>query len=256
MRRTLTDFTVLMIATNKYLDFAVESIRSIQEFLFPDKEGQVLLFTDQPKSFNVKSDSRVQVDLVEIEPLKWPEATLLRYEIFNNHWQSVQGDFVIYLDADTLVKRATPFAEVNLENLINGIALVQHPGYYENTGLKWILNRTIASTWETNAKSLAFVPLLRRKKYVCGGVWMGEKNSIEKMIKQLARQVTIDRQNGVMAKWHDESHLNSWFANNKVSAKTPEWAYSPDYNYSNIENPIIEVITKSVNFERITTKIE
>lgn len=244
----MTDFTVLVIATNKYSEYAVDLIKSIDERLFTDSTGQVLIFTDQPTRFADLNLERIACTPIEIPSLGWPDATLLRYEIFEQHWGQVAGDFVMYIDADTTVAKNIPISIVKSELDHSRIALVRHPGYYNKTFIENLKSRSFLGTWETRRSSSAFVPFFRRKTYVAGGVWMGYKSEVFELIKTLASHVQIDKQNGIMAKWHDESHLNWWNSTHQVAHLEPSWAFAPGYANISHHEAIIELVHKPQEF--------
>ena len=120
-------------------------------------------------------------------------------------------------------------------NWRGGIACVAHPGYYRPSGPSGIfallahpkaLYRDAVTrlkrggppgAWEDNKSSLAFVPPKLRKTYVHGAVWIGWSKELFSMCRELSVRTEDDTARGVMAQWHDESHLNWYFANHQLS---------------------------------------
>ena len=96
--------------------------------------------------------------------------------------------------------------------------------------------------WENRIESLAYVARKKRLNYVCGGFWGGDTRNILTMITKLERNVKEDLGNGVMARWHDESHLNAWAAKNDFRLENS--AYCHDSTYENIKH--LEVIITAV----------
>jgi hypothetical protein len=154
----------------------------------------------------------------------------------------------MYLDVDTKV-----VTEVQLEDAIGKsgeytLSMVRHPGYFNNSILKFLIARGPNGTWETSPRSKAFVPFSRRRVYVAGGVWLGTKKAIQEMVKNLRKNVQDDLDKGIVAKWHDESHLNYWSTRTKVKYLTPAWAYAPGYSNISSHDPIIELIHKDETY--------
>ena len=87
-------------------------------------------------------------------------------------------------------------------------------------------------SWEDRKESKAFVARNKRKKYVCGGFWGGDTNSILGMVNELKFAVEEDLKNEIVAKWHDESHLNYWASRNDFRLESP--AYCHDELYANL----------------------
>jgi hypothetical protein len=115
----------------------------------------------------------------------------------------------------------------------DGIGVVCHPGYFRPSGFKRILfyfsNPVIflkdlkatcfmsksLGAWENNIASEAYVKQSLRKNYVHGAIWFAHRKTFMDMCAVLAERIDLDFQRGLIAKWHDESHLNWYVANFK-----------------------------------------
>lgn len=245
--------TILVIATRNYISFAQNLIASIEANIGENCNCQILMFTDQPDEFNPMDLRHHSLEVIRIPSLGWPYATLLRYSIFRRHFSLIKGEFVMYLDADTEVSRPIQLGEISSAIASNSIALVLHPGYFGVNRSFYKLITLRLGPWETRKVSTAFVQRSARKQYVCGGVWMGSREGVRKLVSELANHVDIDNSNGLIAKWHDESHLNFWFSKNMCSVLDPSWAFSELYSEKLGKHkikPIIRVIDKPSTWER------
>lgn len=71
---------------------------------------------------------------------------------------------------------------------------------------------------------------LRSLHYFCGGLNGGGCNSYLKLINDIDKKVEIDDSNGVIALWHDESHLNKYMLKQKrYKILSPSYAYPEDW---------------------------
>lgn len=237
---------VLTVATNKFIHYWIDLVRSAEENI---KTSNLVfhVFTDQvsiAKQFESTS-SNIQVIIHEVQAYSWPEATLLRYSIFREFSSKIDEPTLMHLDADMLI--CTDFTVELPHNLINGIGLVRHPGFfrpnsvrlvsYYSKNLKFLasdfrmkVRMGSLGSWETNSFSRAFVARKKRKIYVCGGTWFGIRESFFQMVDELAENVNLDSINKVTATWHDESHLNWWKSNNDCSILSPSFCFDPTYN--------------------------
>jgi hypothetical protein len=238
---------VLTVATNKYIEYWEELATSLDSHCPPEGvKVKMHVFTDQVE--RAKSHSltlkKVVVEAYEIESYKWPEATLFRYRIFEKYLPNIHEELLMHLDADMKIEKW--FLNEIPSILKQGIGLVSHPGYYrpkswsklvfyfKNLRSFWVdfrmrlLEGGIGS-WDKNRESLAFVPRGKRENYVCGGTWIGLRDPFIEMVRELSRLEQKSTKKGIMPRWHDESILNKWYADNHPSLLSPAFCFDPTY---------------------------
>ena len=254
---------VLSVATNVYLDYWKQLVLSADKVTESSDKVCFWIFTD--KANEAKDFAQVlfnvSINVFEIPPYGWPEATILRYEIFSKRVNEAVAGILIYLDADMLIE-ANPWDLVRKSLKNSDVCLVEHPGYWRPKRFKFILNyiqnpRMVLSDsrsyvayggrgkWERRSKSSAYVPRSLRKKYYCGGIWFGRPKQISEMISELASNVESDRKNGIIAVWHDESHLNQWAARNNHNSESPSLCYDETYPQLSTLYPLIYAVRKN-----------
>jgi hypothetical protein len=165
----------------------------------------------------------------------------------------------MHLDADML---AISSAERVLSegNWSSGMYFVSHPGYWREKS-NWRRARFYFSSpkigirdiirliwiggigaWELDSRSEAFVIRQERKVYACGGIWIGRKAPFLNFVASMAENVQKDLSKGIVAKWHDESHLNWWVARNKSELNSPSLCHDATFkNLRSIEGIITAV---------------
>ena len=257
---------ILTVATNHYVEYWENMARSSHQTLFPNSEVHFHVFTDQPDRLSqfVLENSIKGVHIYKIDSLGWPDATLERYKIYLNHSLHLQEDFLMHLDADMLARDSAEFifSDYSWEH---GMLLVRHPGFYRPPQtlllfqnymrnpvlmLRDIHRRILLGglgAWETNPKSMAYVKRKYRNVYVCGGIWLGTKTAFIQLIEKLANQVEQDLNNSLIAKWHDESHLNAWSSMNQHHLASPDLCHDSSYPNLKYMNPIITAVDKNVS---------
>jgi hypothetical protein len=99
-------------------------------------------------------------------------------------------------------------------------------------------------SWEQNPDSTAFVDRSERNNYVCGGTWIATREEFINMVQELDTQVAIDESRGVLATWHDESHLNKWASKNSHIILNPEFCYDASYPQLSKIIPVITAVDK------------
>lgn len=243
----MTSFGVISIATGiEYRMHWANQIKSFKNTCDNFTEIQFYLLTDKPKdAVQFSKDLDMRLKVFEIPSYGWPEATLLRYREISKIKRSLIEDVIIYLDADMLVRQDF-FDILEPSRWLNGVALVAHPGYWRSRGISkvslyfasprklfsdifsYITNGGLGS-WETRRISSAFVSRTERETYVCGGAWMGLRMKFLKMVDECEKSVDLDLESSLVAKWHDESHLNKWKSQNSATILNPSFCFDPTY---------------------------
>ena len=187
---------LLIIATNKYSRFLDNLITSADEFFLKGFDVTYFIYTNQ-NNLNLKTQRNVKI--IPIKHRSWPWMTLGRYKIFSDNSDKLSKmDFLYYCDVDMKFIN-------NVDGEIFGERVAtQHPGYYGQRG-----------TPEKRPESLAYVDVDEEMQYFAGGFNGGTSYEYLKMSKQLSDNIDIDYDNGIIATWHDESHINRYFIDNE-----------------------------------------
>lgn len=244
---------ILMIATNDYLERWKDTALDLEKNAFRGESiVSIHLFTNRiidAADFAKQHLSRIQLVVHEINGWGWPEATLFRYRFFHEVRDSVTESFLVYLDSDMRVVGdiAKPIFEHGKDD---GIGVVIHPGFYRPKGLKLLTFYKVSPTrvlrdakiacqssrhlgaWERNVNSTAYVPRRMRRSYAHGAIWFGYRNVFFSMCQELDHRTSLDLNRGIIALWHDESHLNWYISNNahRIYDNNLSWVE----NYSNL----------------------
>ena len=202
---------LLIIATNKYTQFLQPLIESADKYFLPNQEVTYFVFTNKDIDINTNRN----IVKIDVEHKEWPWMTLGRYKIFSENSESLSNmDYLYYCDVDM------KFVDVVGDEILSDRVATQHPGYYGTRG-----------TPETNPKSLACVYPNEEMQYFAGGFNGGSSEEYLKMSKTISNNIDIDYSNGIIAIWHDESHMNRYFIDNK-----PTKILSPSYCYGESMN--------------------
>ena len=238
---------VVTVATNRYLDYWHDMAVSAEQHLFAGHPIVLHVFTDRLSDAKAMAADfpRLTVNVVPIDALGWPEATLLRYEVFDSHRDVLDQDLLMHLDADMLLV-ADVGAELDPDRWPGGVALVRHPGFRRppvpsrlslyagrprmaaGDAVMRVRSGGIGS-WESRPVSRAFVPRGARRRYVCGGTWLGLRDPLLSMVHDLAARTRADFDEGTIALWHDESHLNWYAAGHRTALLGSEYCFAPGY---------------------------
>ena len=157
------------------------------------------------------ADGGADVDLVMLSGrVGWPAATIERYHVIvENAERLAAATHVFHLDADMLF-----VAQVGAE-IVAPLVGTTHPGYVSRRG-----------TYEERPESAACVAPDEGSVYYCGGFVGGERAEFLQLANAIRTRVDRDAEQGIVARWHDESHLNRYLVD-----RPPDLTLSPSYCY-------------------------
>lgn len=189
---------VLYICTGKYVTFWRQFFRTFQKRFITDYRKEYFVFTDAERIFAEETEN---VHRIYQKLLGWPGDTLMRFHMFLSIESLLRNyDYIFFFNANCQCKSritAEEFLPVE-ENLL----FVQHPGMYNKTPQQY--------TYERNEKSQAYIPVGEGAVYVCGGVNGGKAPAFLDVMKELRDRIDLDLKNGIIAIYHDESHINRY----------------------------------------------
>lgn len=226
---------ICFIGTGKYLNFLPKYYENVEKYFLPNCEKTFLVFTDGELE-NVPDNVLVYPQ----EHLDWPHITLTRFEIIRRAEEVIsKNDWFVFIDADALVvDEITEDEFFNNDKLFFG---VHHPCHF----LEMPPHNKFPGAFETNTLSKACISESDDTSvYYQGCLWGGKVPEVLSMIENLASTVNEDLENNVIAVWHDESHLNKFFVDNKnkVNTLSPSFAYPEVFSsYCNFEPKIVHL---------------
>jgi hypothetical protein len=193
---------LLMVATGKYLQFALPLIESARVHFCADHEVTYFVFTD--------GEMTPAPDIVVLEHplLGWPKDTMCRCMAYVRYADQLSKmDFLYALDADML------FIDTVGDEIFSDRVATHHAGYYRRVG-----------TPETRKESRAYLDPNVRRPYFAGGFYGGASEEFLKMSLVMKEDIEADLANNIVPIWHDESVLNHYFAYHE-----PTCMLSPEY---------------------------
>lgn len=197
---------ILTIATNKYIQFVERLLDNIEENFLNEHDIQCLLFTDQ----EVETSDNVKVSQIEHKP--WPEPALKKYNYINSEFEYLKDfDYLYLFDADVGI--VDKVGEEVLQDLVG----VLHP--YK------ILESKETYPYEKRKESTAYVADENHNKYYAAAFVGGKSEIFLQMAKVISQRVEKDEKNSIIAKWHDESHLNKYFNENSPFELSPSYMF-------------------------------
>lgn len=188
---------VLYICTGKYIRFWDEFYRTAEQHLLPEANKHYFVFTDG----DFAEQNNANVTKVYQKNLGWPDNTLRRFHMFLGIEERLeQFDYLYFFNANCRFKKTigTEFLPKASDQLL----VVQHPGQIDKPANQL--------PYERNPRSRAYIPFGTGKYYVCGGINGGQAKTFLRFARDARQAIDEDFRDGIVATWHDESHLNRY----------------------------------------------
>ncbi len=197
---------LLVSATGWYSGCLERLAKSARKHLFPGQLLDVVAFTDRP------SEVPLGVEAVEQRACPWPYSTMMRYGVYlREKSRMLRYDYVFAIDAD-MEFVAPVSADVILPK--TGIVAVHHPGFAGKP----------AEVFPYEKSMLSRACVTDGKAYYAGGFIGGAAVDFVRMCEAIDTAIRDDLADGIVAVWHDESHLNRY-----LNAEPPAAALDPSY---------------------------
>jgi len=228
---------VIFIGTSKYLEFLPGYYEQAEKNLFPGVEKQYFVYSDGEVDGLPEN-----ITFVPQEHLPFPYITLYRFDIINRSLDLMEDcTHLLFLDADTQVVNTVEFSEMfSDEKPLMG---VQHPCH----AMEMAPHGKFPGAFETNPASLCHVTHNDdTSMYWQACVWGGRMDVVTNLVKELDRRTKVDESNGIVAVWHDESHINKYFIENKRIVNT----LHPQYAYPEVFKSMLEWTPKIVHLAK------
>jgi len=198
---------ILYICTGPYSIFWKNFYKSFQKYFLPGYEKHYYVFTDCEELWEEGDSKYIHYYKVENQP--WPLITLLRFRIFLKAEEALKKHQFLMFSNSNMICCDYIYAEDFLpdKNKQEKLFFIKHPGYYQEKPWNTPLDR--------NRNSLAYVPFHCGYVYVIGALFGGYASDFLLMANTLNNRICEDLKKGIIAKWHDESHINHYILRDK-----------------------------------------
>ena len=220
---------ILYICTGDYVVFWEDFYESFKKNFCTSSELHFFVFSDRNMDFSGKEN----VHFYKTGHQPWPLVTLMRFHTFLSAEQDLKAcDFLFFFNSNMKCVQKVDEKEV-LPDESERLVFVRHPGY-------WKTNK-IYVPYDRNPKSTAFIPYSRGSIYVIGAVEGGRTADFLEMCRTLKGNIETDLKSNVIARWHDESHVNHYIHTlKKYRLLSPSYCYPVGFDLP-VENKIAGV---------------
>ena len=198
---------ILYLCTGPYRLFWDDFYSSMETNFLPETEKRYFVFCDDLQSLKGRYGDNGRVRLFHLDAMPWPLITLLRFRYFLSIEDELSGcDYLMFSNANIACEQTVSEAEfLPRKDTGENMSFVRHPGFWHKPACNAPLERS--------RRSLAYVPYNCKTPYVIGAMFAGEAGAFLRMSHVLNDRIEADLKKNVIARWHDESHLNRYVAN-------------------------------------------
>lgn len=205
---------ILYICTGRYHIFWKDFYLSSKKHFLPAEEKRYFVFTDADSLYG---EENPDVKKIYQESLGWPYNTLLRFNIFLKAGAELQQcDYLFFFNANVVFLDLVEKKILPNENE-DGLVAANHPGFYNKSSNRF--------TYDRNIQSTAYIPYGVGKYYYFGALNGGTAAAYLDMIRILNNNIYQDLSKGIIALWHDESHLNHFLLHKNPKVLSPSYCY-------------------------------
>lgn len=217
---------ILYYATGRYICFWEEFYKSAKKFLFPNYEKKFVVYTDSDEIYAQDSNDVIKVFA---QSSKWPISVCDKFAILLSGRSLYDDcDYLFHFNAN--MRFIAPIGEEILPKEENGYISVA----------EW-LNHKLKSTpmtfpYDRNPESSAYIPYGEGAHYFMSGVHGGRRQEVIQMYTELEDNIRKDFAKGIIALWHDESHMNKYLLDKNPLIIPPEYAIPENWKYKGYRN--------------------
>ena len=217
---------ILYICTGKYNQFFEGFYESAMKYFMTSHDKTFFVWTDEDHI----ADGLPNVRVFHKECAGFPADSLFRFEIYLQAEEELKNyDYIYFIQANA--KFLQPVGDEILPDE-SGLSM----GIWGGANQR---RPACLFPYERNKKSLAYVaPYGKNYIYYMGGINGGTVEAYLEMARTLAANIRDDYNRGIIAKVHDQSHINAYMRTHAGKIIPPEYCW-PEESASDFEPKMI-----------------
>ncbi len=213
---------ILYICTGIYNQFFDDFYKTCEKYFLSKYHHEYFVFTDDTTLGQADN-----VNLIYRECSGFPMDSLMRFEMFLTIEDQLKSfDYIYFFNSNSLFLSEVKDSEI-LPNS-SGLVGAEWPGKRKP------FKHPMFYPYERNSLSKAYIKPRIEPPYIyfMGGINGGTSKEYLKMIRTLAENIQNDLNIGIIAKVHDESHINAYFHEHQPKILTSEYCWPEEWKPS------------------------
>lgn len=194
---------ILYICTGNYSVFWKDFYQSCEKYFYPKEQKHYFVFSDKQEIIS-QGNSIENVDVFFQRVAGWPYDTLMRFNSFCMIQDLlVSYDYCYFWNANTVILREINEAVIPFPYKDKELVLWRHTTCYDDeVGVKFQPER--------NPLSTAYIAEGEKCHPYGGGFFGGTSYGFIRMSIELRNRIKTDLEHGIIAVWHDQSHIERY----------------------------------------------
>ena len=236
---------ILYIGIGKYFAFFKDFYQTCEKYFIQESHKEYYVFTDQLNDKFLLSHSNIKV--FQQEDLGWPGNTLFRFKMFLSiENQLKKHDYIFFFNGNALFKEKISLNEI-IPNADDSYLV----------GLSWtnVYTNKQLYPYARNDHSTAYIPYGVGEFYFQGGLNGGRTQEYLELMHACHKNIEIDLSKNIIARSHDESHINKYFLDKKIKVLNAFYGCPEERDYCNSPKIIFRDKNKHLG-ERFINKMK
>ena len=191
---------IYYIATGIYKNDFTRFLLSVKNF-FPENKKTIVLISDGLNQYDgyINKENNISIKHVTIIDYPWPINTLFKMKYIADN--IIDADYSFYFNANADILPIKTYEWFDKDNLI----LAYHKDWFNNDCHTY----KFCEPYMDNPNSVSYIGTTDYT-YVQGAFFGGPTKKVLEMCKSVNDMITIDLQNNIIPRFHDETYLNKY----------------------------------------------
>lgn len=231
---------IVYICTGRYSIFWKPFFETSQQYLYPSIDKDYFVFTDD-NDLITQYDPKSNVKVYFQSHAGWPYDALMKFNTFCTIQDALMDyDYCYYWNANTFFVREITADVIPFPTKEQGLVLFRHTWRYD-------CNSSNDFPVEKNPNSTAYIAPNTPCREYGAGFFGGTSEAFLAMSQKLRDDTAIDLNHGIIAIWHDESHLQN-YALSHSCVEVPRYIICSEEYVDTCETPPYAIFANKERF--------
>ena len=210
---------IYYIATGEYKKSFKDFLYSLNNF-FPKNNRTIILISDGLEEYKTYNKDNINVEYHYINDYQWPIITLFKMKYILDYKGNY--DYIFYFNANSIILKSNNYSWFAYNKL--------NFGYHNSWDLVNHNPSKLLFPLYDNPNSTSYIGT-KDYEYIQAAFFGGPSDLVYNMCEEINKMLTIDLQNVIIPKFHDETYLNKYiYQHNTYNTFNIQYIYITQHN--------------------------